>query len=57
MSLPSISFLHLTVSEIQARQDYCSATHLPAQPPVCLPGCHGENDTRTAYKGYRLKAI
>ena len=50
MSLPSMNFLHLTVSEIQPRQTIShlplSPAHLPARPDTM-----GENNTPTALKG------
>ena len=48
MSLPSINFLHLTVSEIQPGQTFsrCPPTH---------PDTMGENNTPTALKGCGVK--
>ena len=48
MSLPSINFLHLTVSEIQLGQTFshCPPTH---------PDTMGENNTPTALKGCGVK--
>ena len=39
MSLPSMNFLHLTVSEIQPRQTI--SRHLPTRPPARPSGHHG----------------
>ena len=48
MSLPSINFLHLMVSEIQPGQTFsrCPPTHSPAHPDTM-----GESNTPTALKG------
>ena len=48
VSLPSINFLHLTVSEIQLRQTF--SHHLSAHPDTM-----GENNTPTALKGCGVK--
>ena len=48
MSLPSINFLHLTVTQIQARQTYSR------QPPA-HPDTMGENNTLTALKRSGVK--
>ena len=48
MSLPSINFLHLTVSEIQPGQTF--SRHPPAHPDTM-----GENNTQTALKGCGVK--
>ena len=56
MSLPSINFLHLTVSEIQPGQTI--SRHPPASPPrrpPDLPDTMGENNTPTAIKGCGVK--
>ena len=45
MSLPSINFLHLTVSEIQPRQTFSHCN------PPAHPHTMGENNTPTALKG------
>ena len=52
MSLPSINFLHLTVSEIQPGQTISRRppTRLPAHPDTM-----GENNTPTALKGCGVK--
>ena len=47
MSLPSINFLHLTVSEIQPGQTF--SRHPPAHPDTM-----GENNTPTALKAYKV---
>ena len=47
MSLPSINFLHLTVSEIQARQTF----------PAARADTMGENNTLTALKGCGVKTV
>ena len=47
MSLPSMNFLHLTVSEIQPGQ---TISRLPAHPDTM-----GENNTPTALKGCGVK--
>ena len=48
MSLPSINFLHLTVSEIQAGQTF-------SRRPPAHPDTMGENNTPTALKGCGVK--
>ena len=48
MSLPSMNFLHLTVSEIQPGQTI--SRHPPAHPDTM-----GENNTPTALKGCGVK--
>ena len=48
MSLPSINFLHLTVSEIQPGQTF--SHHLPAHLDIM-----GENNTLTVLKGCGVK--
>ena len=48
MSLPSINFLHLTVSEIQPGQT------ISRRPPA-HPDTMGENNTPTALKGCGVK--
>ena len=49
MSLPSINYLHLTVSDVQPRQTfYCCP---PALPNAALLDTIGENNTQTALKG------
>ena len=48
MSLPSMNFLHLTVSEIQPRQ---TISHRPPAHPDTM----GENNTPTALKGWGVK--
>ena len=50
MSLPSINFLHLTVSEIQPGQPFCRR-------PPAHPDTMGENNTPTALKGCGVKTI
>ena len=52
MSLPSINFLHLTVSEIQPGQTFSRRpdARLPAHPDTM-----GENNTPTALKGCGVK--
>ena len=50
MSLPSVNFLHLTVSEIQAGQTFSRS------PPAHLDTM-GENNTPTALKGTRCTAL
>ena len=50
MSLPSINFLHLTVSEIQPGQTF--SHRRPAHPDTM-----GENNTPTALKGCEVKCI
>ena len=47
MSLPSINFLHVTVSEIQAGQNF----------PAARPDTMGENNTPTALKGCGVKTV
>ena len=47
MSLPSMNFLHLTVSEIQPGQTIF--------PPPARPDTMGENNTPTALKGCGVK--
>ena len=54
MSLPSINFLHLTVSEIQPGQTF--SRHPPAC-PTAHPDTMGENNTPTALKGCGVKTI
>ena len=54
MSLPSMNFLHLTVSEIQPGQTI--SRHPPAHPPT-HPDTMGENNTPTALKGCAVKNI
>ena len=49
MSLPSINFLHLMVSEIQPGQTF------PAAHPPAHPDTMGENNTLTALKGCGVK--
>ena len=58
MSLPSINFLHLTVSEIQPRQTISRRppTHPPSRPPA-HPDTMGENNTPTALKGCGVKTV
>ena len=51
MSLPSINFLHLMVSEIQPGQTF--SHRLPAAHPDTL----GENNTPTALKGCGVKTM
>ena len=52
MSLPSINFQHLTVSEIQPGQTISRPrTHPPAHPDTM-----GENNTPTALKGCGVKS-
>ena len=48
MSLPSINFLHLTVSEIQPGQTFSRPTR---------PDSMGENNTPTALKGCGVKSM
>ena len=50
MSLPSMNFLHLTVSEIQPGQT------ISRRPPA-HPDTMGENNTPTALKGCGVKAV
>ena len=50
MSLPSMNFLHLTVSEIQPGQT------ISRRPPA-HPDIMGENNTATALKGCGVKTI
>ena len=50
MSLPSINFLHLTVSEIQPGQTF-------SRRPTSHPDTMGENNTPTALKGCGVKII
>ena len=50
MSLPSINFLHLTVSEIQPGQT------ISRRPPD-HPDTMGENNTPTAIKGCGVKIV
>ena len=62
MSLPSINFLHLTVSEIQPGQTISRrpSTRPPARPDACPPDhpdTMGENNTPTAIKGCGVKTI
>ena len=52
MSLPSMNFLHLTVSEIQPGQTI--SRRLTARPPAHLDTT-GENNTPTALKGCGVK--
>ena len=52
MSLPSINFLHLTVSEIQPGQ--IISRRPPTRPPD-HPDTMGENNTPTAIKGCGVK--
>ena len=54
MSLPSMNFLHLTVSEIQSGQTISRRppTHLPAHPDTM-----GENNTPRALKGCGIKMM
>ena len=51
MSLPSINFLHLKVSEIQPGQ----TPPPPPPPPPADPDTMGENNTATALKGCEVK--
>ena len=51
MSLPSINFLHLTVSETQPGQTFLATCHHPPTHPDTM----GENNTPTAFKGCRVK--
>ena len=48
MSLPSINFLHLTVSEIQPGQTF-------SRRPPANPDTMGENNTPTPLKGCGVK--
>ena len=61
MSLPSINFLHLTVSEIQPGQTISRPpARTPARPdarPPDHPDTMGENNTPTAIKGCGVKTI
>ena len=50
MSLPSINFLHLTVSEIHPGQTF-------SRSPPTHPDTMGENNTPTALKGCGVKMI
>ena len=52
MPLPSINFLHLTVSEIQPEQTFSGLP--PTRPPAHLDTM-GENNTPTALKGCGVK--
>ena len=52
MSLPSINFLHLTVSEIQPGQ---TISRRPPTRPHAHPDTMGENNTPTALKGCEVK--
>ena len=52
MSLPSINFLHLTVSEIQPGQ---TISRRPDARPPDHPDTMGENNTPTAIKGCGVK--
>ena len=54
MSLPSINFLHLTVSEIQPGQTF---SRQDAHPPAPHPDTMGENNTPTALKGCGVKIV
>ena len=54
MSLPSINFLHLTVSEIQPGHTFSRC--LPDSPPA-HSDTMGENNTQTALKGCGVKII
>ena len=54
MSLPSINFLHPTVSEIQPGQTF---SHRPPTHPPAHPDTMGENNTSTALKGCGAKMI
>ena len=54
MSLPSMNFLHLTVSEIQPGQTI--SRHPPVR-PTAHPDTMGENNTPTALKGCGVKMI
>ena len=56
MSLPSINFLHLTVSEIQPGQTFSRRppSHPPARTPA-HPDTMGENNTPTALQGCGVK--
>ena len=51
MSLPSMNFLHLTVSEIQPGQT------ISRRPTVRPSGHHGENNTPTALNGCGVKMM
>ena len=51
MSLPSMNFLHLTVSEIQPGQTF------PPARPTTHPDTMGENNTPTALKGCGVKNV
>ena len=53
MSLPSMNFLHLTVSEIQPGQTI--SRRPPGRPPA-HPDTMGENNTLTALKGCGVKS-
>ena len=53
MSLPSMNFLHLTVSEIQPGQ---TISRRPPRPPA-HPDTMGENNTPTALKGCGVKTV
>ena len=50
MSLPSINFLHLTVSEIQPAQTF-------SRRPPAYPDTMGKNNTLTALKGCGVKTV
>ena len=52
MSLPSMNFLHLTVSEIQPGQ---TISHRPPDRLPAHPDTMGENNTPTALKGCGVK--
>ena len=54
MSLPSMNFLHLTVSEIQPGQTI--SRRKPTRPPA-HPDTMGENNTPTALKGCGVKTF
>ena len=52
MCFPSVKFLYLMVSEIQPRQDYCSATDFAAQLKTM-----GENNTHSLLKAVALSSF
>ena len=56
MSLPSMNFLHLTVTEIQPGQTISRRpTDRPPSRPPAHPDTMGENNTPTALKGCGVK--
>ena len=57
MSLLSINFLHLTVSEIQPEQTFFLTPARPTTRPPAHPDTMGENNTPKALKGCWVKNL